>query len=64
MQWLKFWEWEIWKEEEPTPLQYPSVDQDKIAYADPIDMPVTEEEVQSANPQADRIRQSLLALRS
>lgn len=62
MNW-KFWEWEIWKEEEPTPLPLPTIDTEKVVYMEPIDVPVTEEEVAPVNPHADRIRQSLLAAR-
>lgn len=56
MNW-KFWKWEIWKEDERTPRPLLMTDSKNVfVLEDPMETP-------SANPEADRIRQQLLANR-
>lgn len=58
MNW-KFWEWEIWKEDEPLPLPaHPTTEASHTLVLEDPAVPEPE-----GNPEAERIRQSLLAAR-
>jgi len=66
MNW-KFWEWEIWKEDEPLPMPtHPTIEASHtlvIDTPDPEAFKKAQEQVSAGNPEAERIRQSLLAAR-
>ena len=56
MNW-KFWKWVVWKEDEFGPPPEPTIDPKNVnVLEDPVETP-------SKNPEADRIRQKLLANR-